>query len=58
MRVANAVKIACDVNDWETCTEEKLKKRDDIHRNIALLADVLDNNDEAVRLGILKYAKD
>jgi len=52
--VANKVKLACRVNDWNKATEEQLNKRDKIHNNIALLSDVLRNNDQAVRIGILK----
>ena len=52
--VADKVKLACRVKDWNKATEEQLSKRDRIHHNIALLSDVLRNNDEAVRIGILK----
>lgn len=52
--VASKVKLACGVNDWNKATEEQLNKRDKIHNNIALLSDVLRNNDQAVRIGILK----
>lgn len=31
--------------------------RDKIHNNIALLAEVMNNNDEAIRLGILNAIK-
>lgn len=51
---ATKIKTACKAIDWITCTEQQLQLRDDIHKNIALLADILNNNDEAVRLGILK----
>jgi hypothetical protein len=51
---ANKIKLACDVIDWQEANEDKLKMRDRIHENIALLTDVLKNNSEAVRLGILK----
>jgi hypothetical protein len=54
MDVARKIKLACNVDDWNTATQEQLKKRDKIHNNIALLAEVLNNNDEAVRLAILK----
>ena len=52
--VANKVKLACRVDDWNKATEAQLNKRDKIHNNIALLSDVLRNNDQAVRIGILK----
>ena len=52
---AIAVKIrkACGVSDWESATESQLKKRDELHHAIALLSNVLTNNDEAVRLALL-----
>jgi len=52
--VADKVKLACCVKDWNEATEAQLGKRDRIHNNIALLSDVLRNNEEAVRIGILK----
>lgn len=55
---ANMVKNACNVKDWQQATEEQLKLRDKIHENIALLCDVLRNNNDAIRIGIneaLKY---
>ena len=55
--VANKIKMACGVTDWNEASEAQLKMRDKLHNDIALLADVLNNNDEAVRLAILKAAK-
>lgn len=52
--VANMIRVECGVKDWQRATELQLRKRDKFHENIKLLADVLSNNDEAVRLGILK----
>jgi hypothetical protein len=52
--VANRVKLECGVKDWQTATEKQLELRDDIHKNIALLSEVLKDNDQAVRLGIDK----
>lgn len=40
----------CGVRDWQTATEEQLAKRNKIHEDIALLADVMNNNDEAIRI--------
>lgn len=48
------IKSACNVNDWETANEGQLELRDRIHENIALLCDVLNNNVDAVRIGIKK----
>lgn len=42
--------MECGVSDWNNATQEQLKLRDRIHENIALLADVLNNNKEAIRL--------
>lgn len=54
---AKKIKLACNVKDWNEATEDQLKKRDKIQENIALLSDVLNSNDQAVRLAILKTAK-
>ena len=51
---ANKIKKYCKVDDWQKATEIQLKLRDKIHENIALLCDVLRNNDQAVKLGIIK----
>lgn len=51
--VAERIKIACKVKDWQSATESQLKLRDRIHENISLLADILPPN-EAVRIGIKK----
>lgn len=52
--IANRIKKACNVTDWETATESQLKLRYRIEENIALLCDVLRNNSDAVRIGIVK----
>lgn len=52
--VANKIKAACHVTSWEEATEDQLRKRDKLHNDISLLADVLNNNDEAVRIAITK----
>ena len=52
--VANKIRLACHVDDWQTATEAQLSKRDKLHDAISLLTDVLRNNDDAVRIGILK----
>lgn len=53
--VADKIKLACRVDDWQKATELQLKKRHDLHKAISLLADVMNNNDEAVRIAILKH---
>lgn len=52
--VAEKIKLACHVTDWQEASEEQLQRRTKLQENIALLADVLNNNDEAVRIAILK----
>ena len=52
--VANKIKLACNVTNWDEATEEQLSTRKKLHNDIALLADVLNNNDEAVRIAITK----
>lgn len=48
------IRNACGVSDWQTASELQLKLRDRIQDNIAMLCDVLSNNDDAVRIGIKK----
>lgn len=52
--VARKIKMACHVTSWETANEDQLETRKKLHNDIALLADVLNNNDQAVRLAIVK----
>jgi len=52
--VARRIKTACDVTDWQKANDWQLKKRDKIHNDIALLANVLNNNAESVRLALLQ----
>lgn len=52
--VALRIKDACGVCSWESATESQLELRSKLHNDIALLADVLNNNDEAVRIAISK----
>ena len=56
--VANLIRLECKVIGWQEATEEQLKLRDKIHENIALLANVMTSNKEAVRLGILHTNKE
>lgn len=53
-KLCKLIQVECGVNDWNEATQEQLALRDRIHENIALLADVLNNNKEAIRIGILK----
>ena len=53
-KIANTIKEAVGVSDWQKATEKQLELRDKIHENIALLCDVLKHNEDAVRIGIKK----
>lgn len=53
-KLCKLIQVECGVSDWNTATQEQLKLRDRIHENIALLADVLNDNKQAIRLGIYK----
>ncbi|MGI7471606.1 KilA-N domain-containing protein [Campylobacter coli] len=57
-KLCKLIQVECGVSDWNTASENQLKLRDKIHENIALLADVLNNNKEAIRIGILKAKED
>jgi len=52
--VANSIKLKCKVEDWQEASEVQLAKRDNIHKDIAWLADSLNNNEEAVRMALLR----
>lgn len=52
------IKNECGVKDWQTANENQLKLRDRMHENIALLCDVLRDNDKAVNYGIRKAIDD
>lgn len=56
-KIAVLIKKECNVKDWETANAEQLILRDKIHENIALLSQVMNNQDEAVRIGILEAKK-
>ena len=56
--VALKIKKACHVEDWQHANEEQLELRNKIHENISLLCDVLRDNDQAVKVAILKAIKE
>lgn len=56
IKTAELIKKECNVKSWENATEKQLQLRDRIHENIALLSNVLRNNQDAIRIGI-KQAK-
>jgi len=53
-KTAHLIQNACNVNDWQKATSDQLKLRDKIHDNISLLCDVLRDNNQAIRIGIMK----
>jgi KilA-N domain len=53
-KTAEMIQKAVGVTDWQRASESQLKLRDKIHENISLLADVLRDNNQAIRLGIQK----
>lgn len=50
--LANYIKEKCNVDDWNSATEDKLKLRDKIHDNISLLCEVLRDTKQAVKIGV------
>lgn len=56
-KTALLIQQACNVSNWQTANEEQLKLRDKIHDNIYLLCNVLRDNNQAIRLGILEAKK-
>jgi hypothetical protein len=52
--VCYKIRLECNVDDWQKANEKQLELRDKIHNNISLLGNVLRNNNEAVRLGIIE----
>lgn len=57
-RVANYIKKECGTKDWNNATQNQLFLRDKMHENISLLCSVMNNTDEAVRLGVFKALDD
>ena len=53
-QTALMIQNACKVKNWNEASEDQLKLRDKIHENISLLCDVLRDNNQAIRIGILK----
>lgn len=54
MKLAEYIKNQIGVKDWQTATEEQLRLRDKLHENIALLTEVLKDNNQAIRIATLK----
>jgi len=55
--LAIKIKHVCKVLTWEEATVDQLSFRDKIHSEIALLADVLNNNNEAIRIALGRTKK-
>lgn len=49
-KLALRIKRYCGVHDWQEATDAQLQKRNKIHEDIALLSDVMNNNDAAIRM--------
>lgn len=56
--VAMKIKKSIGVSDWQSATEEQLRKRDLIHNSIKLLCNVLKDCESAVRIGIEENIND
>jgi hypothetical protein len=54
--VADKIRSACGVEDWNCATEEQLRKRDKIHEAIFILSDIVKSNDKIVEISIAKAA--
>ena len=52
---ASMIRAKVGVTSWQNASEVQLKERDLIHHEIALLANVLKHNEEAVRLTLLNH---
>lgn len=53
-KLAEYIKNQIGVKDWQTATEEQLRLRDKLHENIALLSEVLKDNNQAIRIATFK----
>lgn len=56
-KVANYIKAELKVYDWQKATQDQLKKRDTIHNSIRLLCNVLNDTNQAVRIGVKENIK-
>jgi len=54
-KVAFSIKHEIGVPDWESATEAQLNARNQLHRDIALLSDVLRNNNQAIRIALTRF---
>lgn len=52
--VAKKIQLACDAKDWNKASESQLRARDKIHKEAALLCEVLQDNDMALRIAFAR----
>jgi hypothetical protein len=52
--VAKNIRLACDVVDWNKASASQLKARDKIHKEAALLCEVLQDNDVALQIAFAR----
>ena len=57
-KLANRIKVECNVIDWEHATEEQLTLRNKIHDNIALLSDIIKDRETLYNVAIKKAKED
>ena len=53
-KLANRIKVECNVTDWGHATEEQLTLRNKIYDNIALLSDILQDRENLYAVAIKK----
>lgn len=56
--IATKIKEICKVKSWESASEDQLKLRDSIQYNIAIISNVLRDNDKAIEYGIREALRD
>ncbi|MCW4048279.1 MAG: KilA-N domain-containing protein [Candidatus Bathyarchaeota archaeon] len=56
-KLARKIQEICGVKDWQAATEEQLEKRNEIHKEITLLAEVLNSPDTAIRIALKRTEK-
>lgn len=52
--VAKNIQLACDARDWNKASESQLRARDKIHKEAALLCEVLQDNEMALRIAFAR----
>lgn len=56
-KLASLIQERCGVKDWQHASEEQLALRDRIHEEIALLSEVLRDNNQAIRAVLARLDK-